>query len=289
MHPEPGNWTEPTERAGRSKIRLTGWITTATAVAVVLLLAAPPAGALRPNVTTLKAPFTTAVVTLTNPASHSGGGKVTMTSGAAFNKTTGTGGFSDNASSTLRTTSANNSALATGRIQVNLPITITTTGRHTITAVWITVATGSVNLTPGKCLGNASLASSSCTRFAQAFVVGFAVLVDRTNGSQTRVQNWPGNHTSVWSNTTCAFLVCKTSSSSARSGSLHTGKAFWAWDWTSVALNSSHKYTIQMFLFGGSQVTLSVVGATLSGASGNAQLNSATAGNHEILSSVSIT
>ncbi|MCI4354589.1 MAG: hypothetical protein L3K06_04410, partial [Thermoplasmata archaeon] len=187
-----------------------------------------------------------------------------------------------------RNTSTNNSAMATGKIQLTLPVTIPTTGTHSITVVWITVATGSVNLTKGLCAGSATIASTNCTRFAQAFVHGFATLVDRTNGSSIRVQNWPGNFTAVWDNTTCAFLRCTSSTSSSFSSALHTGRAFWSWDWTSVSLVSTHKYVIQMFLFGGAQVTLQVNGATLKGASGNAQFNSGTHGNDEVLSSVSI-
>ncbi len=261
----------------------------AVAAAVVVLLLLPsPGSAVQPAVTTLKAPFTSAVVTLTNPTTHAGTGKTVLVASAFFNKTTGIGGFSDNASASWRNTSLNNSALGTGRIQVNLPITITSTGTHTISVVWITVATGSVNLTKGICSGSATIASSSCTRFAQTFVNGFAILLDRTNGSSLRVQNWPGNFTAVWDNTTCAFLRCTSSTSASFTGALHTGRAFWSWDWSSVSLVSTHHYVIQMFLFGGAQVTLQVNGATLRGASGNAQMNSATHGNDEVLNSVSI-
>ena len=278
---------EPTN-SPRAKVQRLGWLAPFAAIAVVLLLVPPTTAGAQPNVTTLKAPFTAATVTLTNPVTHAGTGKTVIVATSFFNKTTGVGGFSDNASALWRSTATNNSALATGRIQVNLPITISTTARHTISVVWITVATGSVNLTAGQCKGNASIASSSCTRFAQTFVHGFANLVDRTNGTSIRVQDWPGNFTAVWSNTTCAFLTCTTSASTGHTGALHTGKAFWSWTFSSVALVSTHKYTIQMFLFGGAQVTLQVNGATLRNASGNAQMNSATLGNDEVLSSVTI-
>jgi hypothetical protein len=286
-----GNHAQRQSRPGspnRATRSWAAWMVPAAAIAlVVLLVPSSTSGALLAS-TTLKAPFTTATVTLTNPMTHAGTGKNTLVAKAFFNKTTGIGGFSDNASATFKSTSANNSAFASGRIQLSLPITITTTGRHTLTVVWVTMATGSVNLTPGTCRGNATVASTSCTRFAQAFVHGFANLVDKTNGSTIRVQTWPGNFTSVWTNTTCAFAVCTSSSSTAHSGSLHTGKAFWSWIWSSVALVSTHTYVIQMFLFGGAQVTLLVHGATLRSASGNAQLNSATTGNDEVLSSVTI-
>jgi hypothetical protein len=259
----------------------------ATAMTLVLLLPSLAAAA-QPAVTTIKAPYTSAVVTLTNPTTHAGTGKTVRGASAFFNKTTGIGGFADNASASWRNTSTNNSALATGRIQVNLPITISTTGTHTISVVWITVATGSVNLTKGSCTGSATIASTSCTRFAQTFVNGFAILLDKTNGSSTRVQNWPGNFTAVWDNTTCSFLHCTSTTSSKFTGALHTGKAFWAWDFTSVSLVSTHHYVVEMFLFGGSEVTLQVNGAMLKGASGNAQFNSATRGNDEVLNSVSI-
>ena len=255
-------------------------------VATIAMLLLQAAGA---SATTLRAPFTSATVTLTNPASHTGAGKTVLVTGAFFNKTTGIGGFSDNASSTWRNTTSNNSALATGRIVVSIPIHAPSTGSHSISIVWTTIALGSVNLTVGTCRGSSTIATSSCTRFVQAFVFGFAVLQDKTNGSSVRVQNWPGNSTSVWSNTTCSFLHCTTKASVAHTGALHTGKAFWAWDFTSVPMNATHTYVLQMTLFGGAQVTLSVSGATLKGASGNAQFNSGTRGNEEILDSVGVT
>ena len=273
-------------RRTRSTIGTTSGVVAFAAAALVLLLLPALGSAAQPAATTIKAPFTSATVTLTNPVTHAGTGKTVRTTSAFFNKTTGIGGFSDNASAVFKNTSTNNSALGTGEIQVNLPITISTTGTHSIQAVWITVATGSVNLTHGVCAGSATVASSSCTRFAQAFVHGFAILLDRTNGSSIRVQNWPGNFTSVWDNTTCAFLRCTSTTSTSFSSALHTGRAFWSWDWTSVSLVATHHYVVEMFLFGGAQVTLQVNGATLKGASGNAQLNSGTHGNDEVLSSV---
>lgn len=257
-------------------------------VAAVVLLIPVSASATPFASTVIKAPFTTATVVLSNPMTHAGSGKNTLVAKAFFNKTTGVGGFSDNASAVWKTTSANNSALATGRIEVTVPVTITTTGRHTLTVLWTTMAIGSVNLTAGTCHGNRTVATSNCTRFSQAFVHGFANLVDKTNGSVIRVQSWPGNFTSVWSNTTCAFLVCTTSASAGHAGVLHTGKAPWIWSWSSVTLVATHSYTIQMFLFGGAEVTLQVHGATLKGASGNAQLNSATLGQDEVLGSITI-
>lgn len=257
--------------------------------AVAVLLIPVSAAAAAPAASTIRAPFTNATVTLTNPATHAGTGKATTVTKAFFNKTTGIGGFSGNVTASWKNTSTNNSALATGQITITLPVTISSTGLHSISAVWITVATGSVNLTAGTCKGSATIASTSCTRFAQTFVHGFAVLMDKTNGSSVRVQNWPGNFTAVWTNTTCSFLHCTATKSTALTGALHTGRAFWAWDWTNLGLNSTHKYQIQMVLFGGAQVTLQVSGATLTGAHGNAQLNSGTRGNDEVLSSVSVT
>ncbi|MCI4360415.1 MAG: hypothetical protein L3J91_01800 [Thermoplasmata archaeon] len=268
------NPTHHTRRAGHRWGRIvrnaTGALVPGAAAAMMLLVILPTVLAAGPNTTTIKAPFTTAVVKLTNPTTHAGG-------------------FSDNASAKWKATATNNSAFATGRMQITIPITIATTARHTVQAVWITVSTGSVNLTAGTCKGNASIASTSCTRFVQAFVFGFATLVDKTNGSTINVENWPGNHTAVWSNTTCAFLACTTSASTGHTSRLHTGKAFWSFDWTNVALVSTHSYTVQMTLFGGSQVTLMVIGATLSSGSGNAQFNSGTGGNHQTLSSINIT
>ena len=276
------------ERARRTAFGL-GTASVAALAVLVLLLPTALAGA-APNVTT-RPPFKNATVVLSNPQSHTGGGTVKLVNSAFFNKTTGVGGFSDNASSTWRSTSMNNSARATGQIVVTLPIKVSTTGTHTISVVWITIATGSVNLTAGLCKGNRTVAVSTCTRSATAFVNGFVFLVDKTAGTSTPNTNvWPGNATSVSNVTTCAFLKCTSNHTAQTSSALHTGKAFWSWDWSGVSLNSSHSYQIKMTLFGGSEVDLMVsTGATLTGAKGNAQLNSATLGMQEDLLSVSIT
>lgn len=268
----------------RSVRRGLGWLTL-IGVLTTAALVAQAAGA---GATTIRAPFTSATVTLTNPMTHAGSGRGVLVTAAFFNRTTGLGGFSDNASATWKTTSTNNSILATGRIQVNLPITVPSTGAKSVTIVWTTLAVGSVNLTAGTCRGNSTVATTSCTRFVQAFIHGFAILQDKTNNTNIRVQNWPGNFTAVWSNTTCSFTHCTTSASTGHTSALHTGKAFWSWDFTGLSLVSTHKYVIEMMLFGGAQVTLSVSGATLKGASGNAQFNTGTRGNEEILDSVTI-
>jgi hypothetical protein len=241
--------------------------------------------------TTIKAPYTTASVTLTNSKILSGCGKSQLVTKAFFNKTTGVGGFSARDNTTWCTTSTNNSALQEGKITVNIPIAVGTTGIHNITVIWETISTGSVNVTPGRCTGSPTIASGSCVRFAQAFVFGTNYLLDNTTRTRTSstAPLWPGNFTAVWSNTTCSFAACTTSASAAKTSALHTGAAFWAWSWNSISLNASHIYTLHMFLFGGTIVTLTTSGgATLAFAKANAQFNSGTLGNEQKLVSVMV-
>jgi hypothetical protein len=259
-------------------------------VGLVILLVAPGTLAATPN-TVLKPPFKTAVVTLTNPQSASGCGAVSLVTGAFFNKTTGVGGFSDNASATGCTTSRNNSALSTGHIQITIPIHVKTTGAQSITVIWTTQAIGSVNLSAGLCRGSKTVASSSCTRSATAFVNGFGFLIDKTTGTQTaNTGTWPGNATSVSNVTTCAFTVCTSSATPVTSSALHTGRAGWSWSWTGITLNSTNSYSLELVLFGGAVVTLEVTaGATLKGASANAQFNSSSIHQQENLDSITVT
>jgi hypothetical protein len=258
---------------------------------VLILLLAPAVLAGATPLTTSKPPFTNASVTLANPKTIAGCQSAKIVTKAFFNKTTGIGGFSSRDNASWCPANANNSVLQEGKLTISIPITVTKTGIHNITVVWDTIATGSVNLTPGRCAGTSTAASSSCVRFAQAFVFGTNFLLDNTTKTHTLSSSpiWPGNSTSVWSNSTCAFKVCTTSASGALTSALHTGNAFWSWTWNSVSLNASHTYSLHLVLFGGTEVTLMTTGgATLTTAKGNAQFNSGTLGNEEKLLSITV-
>jgi len=255
-------------------------------LAVATVLAPSTLGAVTPGVT-LKAPYKKATVVLTNPATVAGCGGGAIRTSAFFNKTTGIGGFSDNSSSTWCTSSTNNSASYTGRLALTLPVKFATSGMHTITVLWDTVIAGSVNLTAGTCAGSASAPYSGCTRSSEAFVYGFAYLIDKTTHKKVASNAWPGNFAYVDSYTSCRYTNCSTTSS-AKSSATISGSFFWAWYWNKTAVNSTHKYVLSMTLSGGAAVVLKVSGATLSGAKADAQLNSATGGNDEQLYSVTI-
>lgn len=261
------------------------WLPWSGAAVVVLLVISGGAAAS----TTLKAPFKTAKVGLANPTSQSGCGNGSVLSPASFNRTSGVGGFADNASSVWCNTSASNSALRTGKITVSIPVKVATTGHYTITAVWITVALGFVNLTAGKCAGSASVKHSTCTRSAKAYVLGTAYVQDKTVAGKTPpTTNWPGNSTSVSNTTTCAFTTCLSKATAHHSAQMSTGTAFWQWVWNGTLLNASHSYVLVMVVYGGASVVLSESGATLVGARADAHLNTATLGQDEQLYSVTI-
>jgi hypothetical protein len=265
-----------------------GGVASAAGITVLLLLLPSTLGAVGAS-STLTAPYKTAKVALSNPVSVSGCAVPHIVSKAFFNKTTGIGGFSANATTSWCTNATNNSALATGQLTVSLPIHVRTTGTHKISVFWVTVATGSVNLTAGTCAGSTLIAYTSCTRSAKAFVYGTAFLVDQVTLKKVGSSNiWPGNFVYVSNYTSCYHTTCTSTASAHSSASFSTGSSFWAWYWNKTLLNASHNYTLKMTVFGGSQVILKVTGATLTGASANAQLNSATRGNDEQLYSISI-
>ncbi|HZY71157.1 MAG TPA: hypothetical protein VFF67_09310 [Thermoplasmata archaeon] len=267
----PGRWT-----------RTLPWT---AGVAVVLLLLPGSVAAS----TTIKAPFKTAGVKLTNPTTTSGCGFGSAITPAAFNRTTGVGGFADNASATWCTNATSNSASRTGQIVVSLPFKVASNGKYNITAIWVTVAVGFVNLTAGKCTGSSGTLYSSCTRSAKAYVYGTAYIADKTVPKKTKPSNvWPGNFTYVSNYTSCTYTACSSKASAQASAQMSTGSAFWQWVWTAAPLNATHKYVLVMTIFGGASVVLSVNGASLSGASANAHLNTATLGQDEQLSSVTI-
>jgi len=255
----------------------------------LLIVASSTLGAVGPAVTQ-KAPYKAALVTLTNPTSISGCGKGAIVKAAFFNKTSGIGGFSDNGTTSWCTTSTNNSARYTSQIVVSIPIHVTTTGAHTISAVWITVAIGSVNMTAGTCTGSSTTAYTGCNRASSTFVYGAAYLLDKTTHKKVGPSNkWLGNSTYVANYTSCYYTTCTSTGTSKTSSSFSTGSSFWAWDWNSTAMTATDKYVLHMVIFGGVNVVLKVSGATLTGASANAQLNSGTGGNDEDLYSISIT
>lgn len=256
---------------------------------VLLIVASATLGSVGPGVT-MTAPYKSALVALSNPMSTSGCGKGATVHAAFFNKTSGVGGFSDNGTSSWCTTSTNNSARFIGQIEVSLPVHVSKTGTHTISAVWVTIAVGSVNLTAGTCAGSSSTTYTSCTRSSSAFVYGSAYLLDKTTHKKVGPSNvWPGNSTYVSNYTSCYFTACSSTGTAKTSSSFSTGSSFWAWNWNGIAMNSTHKYVLRMFVFGGVNVVLKVSGATLTGTSANAQLNSATGGNDEDLYSITVT
>ncbi|MCI4337452.1 MAG: hypothetical protein L3K17_09775 [Thermoplasmata archaeon] len=274
----------------RRRLAVGGAVHALAFIAVVVLWAPSAMGSIVP-LTTIKAPYTTAVVSLANPKAVSGCGTAKLVTKAFFNTTSGIGGFSSRANSTWCTKSTNNSALEEGKITINIPISVKTTGLHNITVVWETHAVGSVNVTAGRCAGSATNASSTCTRLAEAFVFGTNYLLDNTTKTRTisTAPLWPGNFTAVWSNTTCSLTTCTTSASAAKTSALHTGKAFWSWDWSSVSMNASHSYMLHFVLYGGVWATLLTTGgATLTGAKVNGQFNSGTLGNEQDLLSISV-
>lgn len=286
-------------RKGSAQGRTNRWrgiLTTGTgasmaAVAAVLILGAPAALAgVTPNVT-LTAPYKKATAVLTNPKSMTGCGSSSTVTAAYFNKTSGIGGFSSNASTTWCTSSTNNSAKVVGIVALTLPIPITTNGSHVIQATWITVAQGYINLTGGTCTPSNSSLYSGCTRASGAFVYGSAFLLDKTTHKKTPLSiSWPGNFTYLSAYTSCIKTSCSTTGSGTGSKALHTGTSFWLWQWNATKLNRTHLYALKMYIFGGVSVVLMTSGgATLSGAKADAQFNSGTLGNDEQLYSVSIT
>jgi hypothetical protein len=276
-----------TRSDGRRRSNFLGTATTAAAL-FVLVLVAPGLLALSPSAKTYKAPYTKAKLTLTDPAAALGCAAGKQSTRAYFHKPTGLGGFSSNATGSSCASATTSSASFAGQLQVNLPISAPSTGVHTITAIWLTIAVGSENLTTGRCSPNASAAHASCTQFAEAYVLGHATLLDKTSGTKLSPSNvWPGEVASSFNNTSCGKKSCTTTASGSGSSSF-SGTDGWAWYWNSTGLNASHKYVLEMFIYGGVLIQFSTSSATLTGAAANAQLNGATLGNDEDLYDVTV-
>lgn len=269
-------------------ILATGGGAAVMAPVVVLLLMAPTAGA--SSVKTIVAPYKGVHPILANPTSVSGCGGGAQSVHAFFNATAGIGGFSDNASTKWCSAYTNNSANMQGRFSIGVPFKLKTSGVRNITALWLTVSFGGVNLTAGTCTGSSTSLYSGCTRSASAFVYGTAYLLDKTTGTHTKLSNkWLGNSTYVSNYTSCMYTRCSSTHSKTTSAVLSTGNAYWVWQWNLTSINATHNYSLKMTIFGGVTVTLSTSGgATLSGASADAQMNSATLGNKQQLLSITI-
>lgn len=279
--------TRKNEWTWRGRLTI-GTSTAGLAVLMVALILAPSAAA-GSGGHTFVAPYKTSKVVKSEINTTAGGGAGVVTHAAFWNKKTGIAGFSDNASATWWSNTTNSSANRAGEVVVSIPIHVKTNGTHNISALWITVAAGYANLTAGTCTAGTAY-YSGCTRSADVFVYGSAVLLDKTTGHSTASTNkWPGNHTYLSSYTSCYLSSCSTSTSGKSPGTLHTGVAYWAFYFNSTVMNSTHNYTVKMTLFGGARILLMTNGgATLSGASGNAQFNSATLGNEEELNSLTV-
>lgn len=275
-------------RGGR-RATLPRAVGTGTAVLAALLVVGL-AAASAPGSKSLSAPWTTAHVKRTDPTTFSGCGTPTVVRKSFFNKTTGVGGFSDSANATECAAHMNNSAEAEGTFTVDLPIHVKTNGTYNLTILFVTVATGSVNLTAGSCSGSATTYYSGCTRGAGSFVYGTSVLKDRTTGTTTKLSGkWPGNSTYVSNYTSCVYTKCSSMASKRSAATLTTGTSYWAWYYNGTSLSSADKYTLVMTVYGGAYVRLvTTTGATLKGASGVATLNSASLGNYEELYSVTL-
>ncbi len=237
--------------------------------------------------TTITAPYHHTRRALSNPTSTAWCGSSAGLVSAGFSAKSGLGVFSDNASSKVCSSSTNNSGLAEGMIELTLPFSVKTNGSHTVTAYWITVAAGSLNFTAGTCTGTSST-YSGCTRLSEAYVYGYAYLVDKTTHKKIKPQApWAGDFVYSWNYTSCYYTMCSSSASGKPTASF-SGSVPWVWTWNRTFVNTHH-YALKMYIYGGARVQLSTSnGATLPGASGNAQLNSATGGNDEQLYSVTV-
>jgi hypothetical protein len=114
--------------------------------------------------------------------------------------------------------------------------------------------------------------------------------VDRTNGSQFVPNNfWPGDSVNVSEFTRCANTRCTSSGSNGTSANFTTGASYWAWYFNGTALNASHRYLLELTIYGGVEVQLAGTGLVgIIGGGGAALVNSGNHGKREVLLSVTI-
>lgn len=280
------------ERSRRRRAVGTGLGTLATVGGVGLLLFLLPLTGAAGTGTTFHAPFKGMGVVPSTISRTAGCGKATTAKASFFNATTGMGGFSSSASVSKSCASflPGDSGVAYGQFELTFPVNVSTTSStHSISVIWSTIINGSVKLTLGTCKTNASVILSYCDQVASAYVHGFATLVDLTNGSRVKSVMWPGNFTTQETNRSCVFGVCTTNTTGTGSGSSKiVGTFLWSWTWSKVTMNRTHAYFLDMVLYGGATAALNVWDATITGGSASASLNSATAGNIEKLTSITV-
>lgn len=284
--------TRRSDRGGpglRRTTRIAGWGTGAAGVAVAVLVVLGPATFARSPVgPATGAPYAGMGVVLSTTWKVAGCGKASITSAPAFSPTTGVGGFGGSASAKgCGSPTPGDLGVAIAQIELTYPINTSATGRHTVTVVWSTILNGSATERAGRCTPNATAATAYCDRIASAFVFGYATLIDATNGTRLPSSAWPGNFTTSETNTSCVFGTCTTTTTGPGSGSI-VGSFPWAWSWSKVFLNATHAYLLDMVLYGGAVASLTTFAATLRGASASATLNSATGGNQESITSITV-
>ena len=216
---------------------------------------------------------------------------------AAWSPVTGIGHFADAASAkscakSLAGIGSGSNGYASGEFEIAIPVHIATTGAHSVAPTWMfTIADSQKMSVGGVCpavkISATGYGSSYCDASSEAYVSGYAYLVDTTNGTYFySTSYWSGffNYSSQYNDTYCYNFNCSYYNSSYGAPSTFSGSTSHTW-WFNGTMVKSHKYVLITYVYGGASAYL--YGYPKSSAS--AMVNLATLGNGAKLSSISVT
>jgi hypothetical protein len=196
-----------------------------------------------------------------------------------FNLHKGVGKYSVSATARSCAAYLRNNATAQGGFEalINVPFHV---GSPYVYANATYAATGNVNFSGGICTPVTGSRFSACERWAEVFVDVDAIFEDLTTGYLLDMGTVDVTSNISFDYTHCVASVCKTKAHLRLGPIAVSGRHVWVYRFINSSMVRGDKYAISFTLFGRAQVeTYYVHNAVLSGFSGSAALNFATAGN----------
>jgi len=219
------------------------------------------------------------------------------TAKASWSPVTGVGHLGEVASAktcgkSLAGVGGNSNGYASGEFEIAVPIKIATTGAHSVAAAWTISLTDSQKMTvggvcPAVKLNSLGAGYSYCDASSEAYVSGYAYLVDVTNGTYFySTTYWSGlfNYSSQYNDTYCYNFNCTSYNYTYGTPSTFSGSASHTWYFNGTMVKSHH-YVLIAYMYGGASAYL--YGFPKSTAS--AMVNMATLGNGAKLTGISVT
>ena len=281
----------PPARRRVAAFGLAGALTVAT---LVLLLAPSTLGASTNHAIVLSAPYRGVTTGTSSTLSTTGCGNAANPVVPFFSGATGMGGFANHAAAPGCTNNpSGSSAYATQGFTSNIPLSLSSSNA-TIVALATVTAAGVTKLVPGVCgASNASSSYQFCYQSAEAYVTGYAYVIDQTTGAYFgSTTYWAGLYASQYYETYC-FSFNGTSGCSVFSSGNTTATGFhssttFSWTFAVTGVNPSDKLVLQISFSGASFAYQYVYGTTLTGGTTRAGTNVGSGVNGIELDSITI-